>query len=268
MFGRSTEKIEDIIDSVCSWADATDPVSEDIPADDPSSDEDKEEKSAAKGSTSGKKERKPSGKKKKGKRAEDFSRLPGRTEFQFDVNALNDEYGEGNWRIAYWESHRMLESIPCTKYVRTVYTPVISGGLEHSLVRIPASGQFLPGSIATPSLVAEIMYNKFVLGLPLYRQEADLICNDVPVSRQTMANWGIRFALDLFGPLYDYLTFLLKLCRYNQCDETVLPAMMPWSEEYKEYEFMKKQEFIRGSSEHEPVQAPKTPGKKDRKDQA
>ena len=112
------------------------------------------------------------------------------------------------------------------------------------------------------------MYNKFVLGLPLYRQEADLICNDVPVSRQTMANWGIRFALDLFGPLYDYLTFLLKLCRYNQCDETVLPAMMPWSEEYKEYEFMKKQEFIRGSSEHEPVQAPKTPGKKDRKDQA
>lgn len=124
MFGRSTEKTEDIIDNVCSWADATDPVSEDIPADDPSSDEDKEERSAAKGSTSGKKERKPSGKKKKGKRAEDFSRLPGRTEFQFDVNALNDEYGEGNWRIAYWESHRMLESIPCTKYVRTVYTPV------------------------------------------------------------------------------------------------------------------------------------------------
>ena len=112
MFGRSTEKTEDIIDNVCSWADATDPVSEDIPADDPSSDEDKEEKSAAKGSTSGKKERKPSGKKKKGKRAEDFSRLPGRTEFQFDVNALNDEYGEGNWSITSSGSLHQGSSFP------------------------------------------------------------------------------------------------------------------------------------------------------------
>lgn len=225
LFGRSTEKTEDIIDSVCSGTEDTDPVSEDIPAEDPSSDPDKEEKSAAKGSTGGKKERKPSGKKKKGKRAEDLSRLPGRTEFQFDVNVLNDEYGEGNWRIAYWEPHRMLENIPCTKYVRTVYTPVISTGLEHSLVRIPVSGQLLPGSIATPSLAAEIMYNKFVLGLPLYRQEADFIRSDVPVSRQTMVNWVTRFALDLFGPVYDYLAFLLKLCRYNQCDETVLQVV-------------------------------------------
>ena len=54
----------------------------------------------------------------------------------------------------------------------------------------------------------------------------------------------------------------------DDTDHDFLPAMMPWSEEYKEYELMKKQEFIRGSSEHEPVQAPKTPGKKDRKDQA
>lgn len=227
-FGRSTEKSEDIIEGVCSGTEDLDPVSEDTPSDEPSSDpgNDRENSSGNKNTTAGngKKPRGSSGK-KNGKRKEDLSKLPSRTEFQLDVEALNAMYGEWNWRIAFWESHKMLENIPCTKYVRVVYTPIISVGLEHELIRIPAVGQLLPGSFATASLVAEIMYNKFVLALPLYRQEADLIRNDVPVSRQTMANWIIRFALNLFGPVYDHLVSLLILCRYNQCDETILQVI-------------------------------------------
>lgn len=230
MFGRSTEKTEDIIDSVCSGTEDIDPVSEDIPAEEPSSDKEQSDNTGSEDGPAGcgtsKKPRKPSGRKRKGKRAKDLSKLPSRTEFQFDVEALNAAYGEWNWRISFWESHRMLENIPCTKYVKVVYTPVISVGLEHELIRIPVTGQLLSRSFATASLAAEIMYNKFVLGLPLYRQEEDFYRNDVPVSRQTMANWTIRFALDLFGPVFDYLAFLLKLCRYNQCDETVLQVIM------------------------------------------
>lgn len=69
---------------------------------------------------------------------------------------------------------------------------------------------------------------------------------------------------------YYYLMYLLEKmpAHMDDTDHDFLPSMMPWSEEYKKYEFMKKQEFIRGSSEQEPVQAPKTPRKKDRKNQA
>jgi hypothetical protein len=69
------------------------------------------------------------------------------------------------------------------------------------------------------------MFKKFVLGIPLYRQEWDLQMKDFPLSRQDMANWIVYFALNLFGPVYDWLWQELKKCRYIQNDETTLQVI-------------------------------------------
>ena len=47
----------------------------------------------------------------------------------------------------------------------------------------------IPGSFATPSLLAWIVNGKYVMSLPLYRIEADLKACGATISRQDMANW-------------------------------------------------------------------------------
>ena len=65
---------------------------------------------------------------------------------------------------------------------------------------IPASP--LAHSIATPSLVAQIMYQKFAMGLPLSRQEKDWFRLGLVLSRSNMANWVIRCSQYWLEPIY------------------------------------------------------------------
>ena len=65
---------------------------------------------------------------------------------------------------------------------------------------IPASP--LAHSIATPSLVAQVMYQKFAMGLPLSRQENDWYRLGLILSRSNMANWVIRCSQDWLEPIY------------------------------------------------------------------
>ncbi len=85
--------------------------------------------------------------KAKRKRKVDFSGLPQKQLFRLDTDSLNKKYGEGNWRIAFWHRHTTLEEIPSSVYALNTYMPVISVGLEHSLVTIPM--KLLSGSEAS-----------------------------------------------------------------------------------------------------------------------
>ena len=160
-----------------------------------------------------------------GKREADLSRLPKHTEFLLDVDGLNERFGEGNWAIRGWTEYRVIESVRATKYVKSTFVPVISAGLEHELFRIPYARKLLPGSLVSESLVSEVMYDKFTLGLPFYRIEADLARDGVFLSRANMANWCIRFATDLFYVVYRYLCSLLVRSGYTQSDETTLQVI-------------------------------------------
>jgi transposase len=51
-----------------------------------------------------------------------------------------------------------------------------------------------PKSLASPSLVAYLIMQKYVLGVPLYRQEQNMDTFDLQIGRQTMANWVIAGA--------------------------------------------------------------------------
>lgn len=78
----------------------------------------------------------------------------------------------------------------------------------------------LSHSVATPSLAAQIMYQKFVLGVPFSRQEGYWYRLGLVITRGNMAHWTIRCTEDWFQVIYDRILFQLVQCRYLHMDET------------------------------------------------
>jgi len=213
IFGRSTEKLSDIVDSPM----ATEIVDEEtvevsvadvIPIDRASW---KSQHNAF---------GRNRGKKSPGKRKKDLANLPSVNVYELDVNELNRLYGENNWRITYWHAHRSVECIPTIVYEKISYVPVVSVGLEHLLCSIPRENVLISNSIASASLAALILYHKFFLALPIYRQETYFKNLGLTLSRQTMNNWVNRLAMEIFSLIYDRMTRLLMQVEYHQCDET------------------------------------------------
>ena len=75
-------------------------------------------------------------------------------------------------------------------------------------------------SISTPSLIAQVMYQKFALGLPLSRQEKDWYRLGLVLSRSNMANWVIRCSEEWFKPVYWRIYEKLLECDLIHIDET------------------------------------------------
>ena len=63
----------------------------------------------------------------------------------------------------------------------------------------------LKHSLASPSTVAYVMYQKYVNSIPLYRQEADWKQLGVKLPRATLANWVIKCGMDYMEPVYEQL---------------------------------------------------------------
>jgi transposase len=79
--------------------------------------------------------------------------------------------------------------------------------------------------IASPSLLSYIICNKYVLALPLYRQEQELDRIGIHISRQTMANWVIYVASTWLVPIYELLRSELLRNRILHADETTLQVV-------------------------------------------
>ncbi len=222
VFGRSTEKADDILKS-CFQGSPDDPLDED--ADDQREDGSGEgEEKDTPGRDPGPGRKHGTGK-KKGTRPANFSRLPHVKEFELNIEELNEIYGEGNWRIAFWRCRQTIESQKTVRFVREAYAPVISIGLEHVMESVPHQNVLLRNSYVSPSLLAEILYNKFCLSLPFYRQSQDMAREGVIIPRQTMSNWCVNLSLDLLAPVYDFLSDLNRSQPYHQCDETTLTVI-------------------------------------------
>ena len=78
----------------------------------------------------------------------------------------------------------------------------------------------LKHSLASPSTVAYVMYQKYVNSIPLYRQEADWKQLGVKILRATLANWVIRCGMDYMGPVYEQLRHHLLERDIIHADET------------------------------------------------
>jgi transposase len=80
-------------------------------------------------------------------------------------------------------------------------------------------------SLASPSTVANVMYQKYVNSIPLYRQEKDWEQMGLALSRATMANWIIRCSQDWLAPVADFLKKELLKRNIIHCDETPVQVL-------------------------------------------
>jgi transposase len=92
------------------------------------------------------------------------------------------------------------------------------------VVEAPTPTNAFPGSLASPSLVSYIVCQKYLEGLPLYRQQQAFERIGIELSRQTMANWVIAAALVL-QPFFDRLKRELLLHDILYADETTLQVL-------------------------------------------
>ncbi|CAA7600787.1 zinc-finger binding domain of transposase IS66 [Acididesulfobacillus acetoxydans] len=129
------------------------------------------------------------------------------------------------------EVRQELQFIPAQmkviEHVREVYScrHCEREEIKTPIVTAPMPAPVLPGSFVSPSLMAHIMNQKYVEGMPLYRQEQQFGRLDLELSRQTMANWMLYGAKKWLTPLYDRMHWHLLKQDILQADETTLQVL-------------------------------------------
>ena len=93
------------------------------------------------------------------------------------------------------------------------------------VVKAPVPMAVIKGGFATPEAIAHIATQKFVMGVPLYRQEQEWKRQGILLSRQTMSNWLLRACEEWLEPVYDALRKMLLEHEVLHADETVLQVL-------------------------------------------
>jgi transposase len=170
--------------------------------------------------------------KRVGKRADDLSGLP----VEVVEHTLPKEEQvcpecAGKLHVMGHDTRRELTIIPAqvkvVEHRRAVYA---CRDCERNSIHVPFVKAIMPtpvlkGSLASPSSVAYIITQKYVMYAPLYRQEQDWKRQGVFLSRQTMANWIIRCSEDWLKPLYDRLREILLKRDVLHADETTVQVL-------------------------------------------
>jgi transposase len=97
-------------------------------------------------------------------------------------------------------------------------------GTEVKIKIAPVPVSAIPKSIATASLLSQIITNKYQYALPLYRQESLFKQYDIELSRQTMASWILKLT-PLLMPLYQRTRQILLQQSVIHADETPLKVI-------------------------------------------
>ena len=123
-----------------------------------------------------------------------------------------------------------LEYIPAklriVRYIQLVYEcPKCKHTTHPYIVKAPTPSSLMNHSLASPSSVANVMYKKYVNGMPLYRQEKDWEQLGISLTRSTMANWIIRCSEDYLKPIVEYLHKRLLERDILHCDETPIQVL-------------------------------------------
>ena len=123
-----------------------------------------------------------------------------------------------------------LEYIPAklrvVRYVRVAYECPKCKHTEHPyIVKAFTPTSLMNHSLASPSSVANVMYQKYVNAIPLYRQEKEWNHLGIALSRATMANWVIRCSEDYLLPIVKQLQKELLAREILHCDETPVQVL-------------------------------------------
>lgn len=123
-----------------------------------------------------------------------------------------------------------LEYIPAQlkiiRYVRLAYgcSKCKQKGTPY-IVKAETPTSLMNHSLASPTTVANVMYQKYVNSIPLYRQEKEWEQLGLALSRATMANWIIRCSQDWLAPVVDLLKKELLKRDIVHCDETPVQVL-------------------------------------------
>ena len=110
-------------------------------------------------------------------------------------------------------------------YATTYECPQCKETEDPRFIKDEGTPALIPGSYASSGLAAHVMYYKYVMSMPLYRQEKDFEHLGVKISRTTMASWIIYCAENYFLPMYEYLHRKLLKRRYLMADETPIQVL-------------------------------------------
>jgi transposase len=166
-------------------------------------------------------------KKRVGKREEDLAALPVEV-LEYDLpesEQICPECGEAIHKMGH-DIRRELKVIPAkisvVEHKRVVYScRHCETHSDHaSIVKAPMPEPIIKGSLASPSLIAHIINQKYVLHLPLYRQEQAFLRDGISLSRQTMANWIVNVATLSLAALYGLMKERLLAHDVAHADET------------------------------------------------
>ncbi len=160
--------------------------------------------------------------KKKGKKSQDLKKVTNHREVEIQLSdeELNERFGINGWKKLPCEYVTKLEHIPACFEVVTYKIGVYAAKDNETIIRAPRPTELWTNSIATPSLVASIIFAKYVNAVPLYRLERAYEQNEVSLSRATMANWMIKSSDMYLRHFYDSLQKYLLKERYIHADET------------------------------------------------
>jgi transposase len=186
-------------------------------------------------------------KKRKGKREEDLSGLPvERVDHELPKDARGcPECGEAMKDIGV-DIRRELKLIPAQVVVvehathayacRNLECQEVGEGTV--IVKADTPAPLIPGSLASPSLVAHIAVQKYQNGMPLYRIEKGFQYDGIVISRQNIASWVIKCAETFLSAIYSLLIMFLLKESVLHADETTVqvlrePGRAPQSKSYE-----------------------------------
>lgn len=129
------------------------------------------------------------------------------------------------------EVHRSLQMAPARFWMREdVYYTYACKNCEKTtdetnIVKTPKLPLVYPGSFVSPSVLAHLMTQKFVMYSPLYRLEQEFNREGLKLTRQTMSNWLLHTTEDWLKPIYAVLH--RELCKEPvlHADETTLQVL-------------------------------------------
>jgi transposase len=171
-------------------------------------------------------------KKSVGKRETDLAGLEVETvEYQLSEEEQSCSSCGESLHVMSKEVRREIKVIPAqfkvVEHVKYIYScrNCEKNDIAVPIIKAPGKEPVIKGSIASPSLIANIMNLKYVNAVPLYRQEQEFSRYGVNLSRQTMANWMIRSANDWLDPVYQAMKHILQQQAVLYADETVLQVL-------------------------------------------
>lgn len=112
------------------------------------------------------------------------------------------------------------------EYIATTYAcPECKDTEEPQFIKDNGKAALISGSYVSESLLAYILYRKYGLYIPLYRQEQDFLQQSAPIGRTSMAHWVITAGQEYLQPVYDYFHQELLKRRFLMMDETPIQVL-------------------------------------------